>query len=1128
MIRLLKIAIISMLFFAFAYSATAQGTGTISTLDQWKSSAGSITQNIANKLLRLTGYNCTTKTNGGVLTTDASGNVVCDDDNSGAGGGGSFPFSADNNYGQVVYSTSTPTLWFKSGLFASSTSYFVNLFTTNASTTNLTISGVTSSLLKTSANGLVQAAIAGTDYVANVTGDWTGTLDTYNASDFFARANHTGTQLASTISDFATAARALFSSTATGLTYTAGTGVFSLTSGYVIPLVASTTEWASFYLTPSTRISNGAYLSWVGNTLNALGLATTSIDTSVELSSIITDETGTGSLVFNASPTLTGTTSINSFTATTSTTTNATTTNFRVSNGLSFGGVIGTTWASFCTSITGSADLCDGSDASGGGGGTVNSGLAGQVPYYEAPGTTLTATSAILIDETAVTFSPASGLGSSVQITGNGSYSQIEQLSNGGALLQSYLSDGSSYFNLRDVAGAEVYLDPNFGSYITGNGNFGLGTSTPASKLSVAGSAWINGNATATNLTATGTFRGAGLSDCDADNQTVSWDITTGLFGCGDDDNSGGGGGGASDFTFGGSNYGTSTAATNTPIQANGGIFASSTSHFTDLTFDTATATNKLLTGWVSAPDGNGLYLSNFDQTWSVSVNSSNLVIGNSNNQLFLSSGGSFLSSDARLDLFSGNNENILLEPNGTGKVGISSSTPSSLLSVAGDAWFEGIATSAAFAATSQTASSSLPRLVISTALTFVSDFITDITGFGLAVLNGSLGLDTTGALDEECLTYEDNGAGADGIEWQTCGGGGGTPGGSDTQIQFNDASAFGGAVGFVWNKTLSLLGVGSTTPSAKVAIEGGTWDTPAFRVASTTGNSSDMFAIHATTTSLIANRVKQSSNRIAIGNYLNGAGIVQSPYWNLTNYGTYRQEGWLTSDCSGVGFSNVAALSADGPFTPCPTWAFMEDAAGTTAVGAALTDGGYYYNVGGVTGANDGAGVFLGTAAWVKAATNTPIIDITTSINGAATTTRYYVGFTNTNPAGTTYETHPTIGCFVYASSTQANFIFENRSSATAYSWTNTGIASTSVTNNYGAQRRIIVSQDAFTCSAAIQGTWNQPFSYFSNSTNIATTTALSLGFYSTRGTASVGTQAATFRISDLWASFRKYPLPL
>lgn len=37
-------------------------------------------------------------------------------------------------------------------------------------------------------------------------------------------------------------------------------------------------------------------------------------------------------------------------------------------------------------------------------------------------------------------------------------------------------------------------------------------------------------------------------------------------------------------------------------------------------------------------------------------------------------------------------------------------------------------------------------------------------------------------------------------------GSGGGTPGGSDTQVQFNDSSAFGGDADFTWNKTTNLL----------------------------------------------------------------------------------------------------------------------------------------------------------------------------------------------------------------------------------------------------------------------------------------------------------------------------------
>lgn len=78
----------------------------------------------------------------------------------GSGSGGGISFSADSNFNQQVYSTSTPTLWFKSGLFASSTSWFNNIQALYASSTgfssfyasstfqtigNLTFGGVTAS-----------------------------------------------------------------------------------------------------------------------------------------------------------------------------------------------------------------------------------------------------------------------------------------------------------------------------------------------------------------------------------------------------------------------------------------------------------------------------------------------------------------------------------------------------------------------------------------------------------------------------------------------------------------------------------------------------------------------------------------------------------------------------------------------------------------------------------------------------------------------------------------------------------------------------------------------------------------------------------------------------------------------
>lgn len=53
---------------------------------------------------------------------------------------------------------------------------------------------------------------------------------------------------------------------------------------------------------------------------------------------------------------------------------------------------------------------------------------------------------------------------------------------------------------------------------------------------------------------------------------------------------------------------------------------------------------------------------------------------------------------------------------------------------------------------------------------------------------------------------------GSGGTSWQTVSGGSGTPGGSDTQVQFNDGGSFGGDAGFTFNKTTDSLYIGGAT----------------------------------------------------------------------------------------------------------------------------------------------------------------------------------------------------------------------------------------------------------------------------------------------------------------------------
>lgn len=46
----------------------------------------------------------------------------------------------------------------------------------------------------------------------------------------------------------------------------------------------------------------------------------------------------------------------------------------------------------------------------------------------------------------------------------------------------------------------------------------------------------------------------------------------------------------------------------------------------------------------------------------------------------------------------------------------------------------------------------------------------------------------------------------AAGVKWAAAAGGGGSPGGTDTQVQFNDGGVFAGASGWTWNKTTNVL----------------------------------------------------------------------------------------------------------------------------------------------------------------------------------------------------------------------------------------------------------------------------------------------------------------------------------
>ncbi len=77
-----------------------------------------------------------------------------------------------------------------------------------------------------------------------------------------------------------------------------------------------------------------------------------------------------------------------------------------------------------------------------------------------------------------------------------------------------------------------------------------------------------------------------------------------------------------------------------------------------------------------------------------------------------------------------------------------------------------------------------------------------------IIVHNGTDNVRVAVGLDNQVLTADSTQA--SGIKWSTPTGGG-SPGGVDTQIQFNDASVFGGDADFTWNKTNNTFMLGGT-----------------------------------------------------------------------------------------------------------------------------------------------------------------------------------------------------------------------------------------------------------------------------------------------------------------------------
>ena len=116
---------------------------------------------------------------------------------------------------------------------------------------------------------------------------------------------------------------------------------------------------------------------------------------------------------------------------------------------------------------------------------------------------------------------------------------------------------------------------------------------------------------------------------------------------------------------------------------------------------------------------------------------------------------------------------------------------------------------------------------LVSTAISILAVAISDATAAGRAFLTAASATAQTALLDLATVTTKGlvpppgTSSGkvlSDNLTWVTPSGGSGSPGGSTTQIQFNDAAAFGGDADLTWDKTTNTLGLGGTDTGIELA----------------------------------------------------------------------------------------------------------------------------------------------------------------------------------------------------------------------------------------------------------------------------------------------------------------------
>lgn len=303
------------------------------------------------------------------------------------------------------------------------------------------------------------------------------------------------------------------------------------------------------------------------------------------------------------------------------------------------------------------------------------------------------------------------------------------------------------------------------------------------------------------------------------------------------------------------------------------------------------------------------------------------------------------------------------------------------------------------------------------------------------------------------------------------------------------------------------------------------------YTISSSTALGSNFFQVMMSTSSVMSNVSLSTIVRDDVGYRVS---FGADGYYGRTDVldhvvvrGRIRKPDWFEADCpipGGATAINADTALAQGSTFTCPNFDFFED--GTETLTAVAGAGFAYGQMGGAV-ADGGSGTFVSgaTAGWMRLATSTPSLEVTARIGtivANSSTTQYFIGFVDEAALSTTYETPPAAGCFFTASTTQANWRAICRTALSAATNVDTGVASTSINTGAGNFLTFRIDADSDNARFYIK---NGPTGVMNLVADISgtypATTPLNAGLMWGR---TFGTQAIQFDFLGLNVWWRKY----